>query len=118
MILLISAIITTRYTLQIMVLILPGHLTKLKTQQHQLQIIGYTSGTQFGYTDVDFSSYPYASYYVEAVMTSGDCNPTRSAFNTSISNVKNFGSVGVENEKQSIINIYPNPASDIINITG
>lgn len=82
------------------------------------QMIGYTSGTQFGYTDVDFSSYPYASYYVEAVMTSGDCNPTRSAFNTSISNVKNFGSVGVENEKQSIINIYPNPASDIINITG
>lgn len=83
------------------------------------QVIGFTSGNQFGYTDVNFSSYPNASYYVEAVMTSGDCHPTRSSINGSISNIKQFGTTGVDKYNYTkSINIYPNPVSDSLHIDG
>lgn len=82
------------------------------------QIVGSTAGTQLAYTDVDFSTYPNASYYVEAVLTSGDCHPTRSAFNGSTSNVKHFGTTGIQEINKLSINVYPNPATNVLNITG
>lgn len=83
------------------------------------QNIGFTSGNQFGYTDVNFASYPNASYYVEAVMMAGVCNPTRSGYTASRSNVKYFGNAGVQQlNNNKALGIYPNPADNIISITG
>jgi hypothetical protein len=83
------------------------------------QPIGNTTGNQFGYTDINFSSFPFASYYVEAVMTSGVCNPTRSSITAARSNVKHFGTTEVQQFSiNTAIKIYPNPAGNILNITG
>lgn len=83
------------------------------------QTIGNTTGNQLGYTDVNFASYPNASYYVEAVMTDGSCNPTRSSYTGSRSNVKHFGAAGVQElNNHAVVNIYPNPAGNTLNITG
>lgn len=82
-------------------------------------LIGNTTGNQFGYTDVQFASFPDASYYVEAVMVAGACQPTRSDFTASRSNVKHIGSVGIQQlNNHSAVNIYPNPAGNTLNITG
>lgn len=72
------------------------------------QSIGSTTGNQFGFTDVNYDSYSNASYFVEAVMAEGVCNPARSGFTTARSNVKYMGS----------INIYPNPTGNTLNISG
>ncbi|MES2284404.1 MAG: FG-GAP-like repeat-containing protein [Bacteroidota bacterium] len=82
-------------------------------------LIGYTTGNQFGYTDIQFASFPDASYYVEAVMVAGACQPTRSDFTASRSNVKHFGAAGVQElNNHAVVNIYPNPAGNTLNITG
>lgn len=82
-------------------------------------LIGNTTGNQFGYTDVNFSSFPNASYYVEAVMTAGSCSPTRNGFTASRSNMKNFGTVGIQQLNNfTSINIYPNPTDNSLNISG
>lgn len=82
-------------------------------------LIGNTTGNQFGYTDVQFSTFPFASYYVEAVMTAGACQPTRSDFTASRSNIKQFGTTGAQElNNHTVINIYPNPAGNTLNITG
>ena len=74
------------------------------------QTIGFTTGNQFGYTDVNFATYPNASYYVEAMMSGGTCLPTRSGYGSSRSNVKHFGTTGVQRLNNSTaVNIYPNP---------
>jgi hypothetical protein len=76
------------------------------------QLIGNTTGNQFGYTDLQFSSFPNASYYVEAVMSSGACNPTRSSIPAARSNVKHFGTTGFEQlVNNAAINIFPNPST-------
>lgn len=81
--------------------------------------IGNTTGNQFGFTDVNFASYPNSQYYVEAVMTSGTCNPTRTGYNASLSNLKHFGTSGVQQFSNNIeIHIYPNPADNMLNVTG
>jgi len=72
------------------------------------QSIGSISGNQFGFTDVNYASFPNSSYYVEAVMSMGTCQPTRTGFSRARSNVKYMGS----------INIYPNPAGNTLNISG
>lgn len=83
------------------------------------QLIGYTTGNQFGYTVGNFSSFPYASYYVEAVTYSSPCYPSRSGFETSVSNIRFIGTTGAMGQyKKSIVNVYPNPTKGIINITG
>lgn len=82
-------------------------------------LIGNTTGNQFGYTDIQFASFPDASYYVEAVMVAGACQPTRTDFTASRSNVKHFGAAGVQElNTHSVVNIYPNPADNTLNITG
>jgi hypothetical protein len=82
-------------------------------------LIGNTTGNQFGYTDVQFASFPNASYYVEAVMVAGACQPTRSDFTASRSNVKHFGAAGVQElNNHTVVNIFPNPAGNTLNITG
>ncbi len=82
-------------------------------------LIGFTTGNQFGYTDIQYSSFPNASYYVEAVMAGGVCSPTRADYATSRSNVKHFGTAGVQQLKyNSTIEIYPNPSTNVLNITG
>lgn len=83
------------------------------------QTIGNTTGNQFGYTDVNFASFPNAQYYVEAVMAAGVCSPSRSSFTTSRSNVKHFGISGVQQlNTNASIKIYPNPANNTLNIIG
>ena len=83
------------------------------------QIIGNTTGNQFGYTDIDFASYPNAQYYVEAEMTEGVCNPTRSSYAGSRSNVKHFGISGIPHlDNKIVVNIYPNPVDKMLNILG
>lgn len=80
--------------------------------------IGSTTGNQTGYTDVNFSSFPNASYYVEAVMANGACTPTRSVVSGSISNVIYFGTTGIaQSNKLPSINVFPNPINDVLNIT-
>ncbi|MES2138923.1 MAG: FG-GAP-like repeat-containing protein [Bacteroidota bacterium] len=82
-------------------------------------LIGNTTGNQFGYTDIQFASFPDASYYVEAVMVAGACQPTRTDFTASRSNVKHFGTAGVQElNALTEVNIYPNPAGNTLNITG
>ncbi|MFZ2205090.1 MAG: FG-GAP-like repeat-containing protein [Minisyncoccia bacterium] len=81
-------------------------------------LIGNTTGNQFGYTDVNFSSFPYAQYYVEAVMVSGSCFPTRSGFGTARSNIKGFGITGLQELPFAKVKVYPNPTRDILNIEG
>jgi|GEM_PF-960619 len=83
------------------------------------QIIGNTSVNQLAYTDANFASYPNAQYYVEALLTAGSCQPTRSGFSGSRSNVKHFGISGIQqlNDHQ-VISIYPNPAGNTLNVTG
>ncbi|MES2138924.1 MAG: FG-GAP-like repeat-containing protein [Bacteroidota bacterium] len=82
-------------------------------------LIGNTTGNQFGYTDIQFASFPDASYYVEAVMVAGGCQPTRTDFTASRSNVKHFGTAGVQElNTHTVVNIYPNPAGNTLNITG
>jgi len=83
------------------------------------QTIGNTTGNQFGFTDANYSSYPNAQYYVEAVMVAGACQPTRTGFTASRSNVKHFGISGIQQlNNHSVVNIYPNPAGNTLNITG
>lgn len=81
--------------------------------------IGNTTGNQFGFTDINYSSFPNANYYVEAVMASGACNPTRSSFPASRSNVKHSSvATGVLLINKLIINTYPNPVSNKLTISG
>jgi hypothetical protein len=83
------------------------------------QNIGFTSGNQFGYTDLNFTSHPNASYYVEAVMSAGVCSPSRTSYSGSSSNVKHVGSNGIQKLNNTLaINIYPNPAANIFYIKG
>lgn len=83
------------------------------------QSIGTTTGNQLGFTDVNYASYPNSSYYVEAVMSMGACEPTRSGFVASRSNVKYRGIAGVQQlNNHSTINIYPNPTGNTLNISG
>lgn len=83
------------------------------------QLIGSTTGNQLGYTDVNFSSYPNSSYYIEAVMSTGACNPTRTGFNSSRSNVKYFGVAGISSHTSIItVNVSPNPANNNVKISG
>lgn len=82
-------------------------------------LIGFTTGNQLGYTDIQYSSIPNASYYVEAVMAGGVCSPTRADYATSRSNVKYIGSNGIHQlNNNSPIKIYPNPSTNVLNITG
>lgn len=83
------------------------------------QSIGNTTGNQLGFTDVNYTSYPNSSYYVEAVMNTGVCEPTRTDFVASRSNVKYRGIAGMQQlNNHSTINIYPNPAGNTLNISG
>lgn len=83
------------------------------------QLIGSTTGNQLGYTDINFSTYPNASYYVEAVMTNGTCNPTRSGYDASRSNIKYFGTTTIQPINiNASITISPNPANSTLLING
>ncbi len=80
--------------------------------------IGNTTGNQFGYTDVNFASFPNSQYYVEAVMTAGSCTPTRSSFGGSRSNLKHFGISAVQELNSAAgFSISPNPFSTQTTIT-
>ncbi len=76
------------------------------------QTIGFTTGNQFGYTDVNFAAHPNSQYYVEAMMSGGTCLPTRSGYGSSRSNVKHFGSSGIQELiADAGFSISPNPFS-------
>ncbi|MCE9538398.1 MAG: T9SS type A sorting domain-containing protein, partial [Bacteroidetes bacterium] len=82
-------------------------------------LIGNTTGSQFGYTDIQYSYFPNSQYYVEAVMAGGVCQPTRSSFAASRSNIKHIGMSGIQQlNNNSAIIIYPNPSTNVLNITG
>lgn len=82
-------------------------------------LIGNTTGNQFGFTDIQYSSFPNSQYYVEAVMAGGVCQPTRTSFATSRSNLKHIGMRGIQQfTNNSSIIIYPNPSTNVLNITG
>jgi hypothetical protein len=82
------------------------------------QLIGNTTGNQFGYTDIQYSTFPNANYYVEAVMVGGTCNPTRTDYSTSRSNISIISNGIQQLSENTIINIYPNPANNTLNIKG
>lgn len=73
------------------------------------QQIDFMSGSQNAFADGDFDVYPNASYYVEAVMTSGSCNPSREAITGAKSNISHIlNTTGIEQLNNSSIKIYNN----------
>ena len=82
------------------------------------QLITTIGNDSTSYTDPNFSSYPYASYYVEAIIGNG-CIPERSAYLFSRSNVVVFGTTSVNSiESTHLIHFYPNPANNKFKIEG
>ncbi len=71
--------------------------------------IGTTAGTQLGYTDINYALYPAAHYRVE-IIWAFTCSPTRSANNTSFSNIT-LSSVGINQVASDNMQftISPNP---------
>lgn len=68
------------------------------------------------YTDVNYAAYPNARYVVD-VNWDISCTPFRSSVTTTRSNRwQNNITVGIEDEFENMVLIYPNPASDIITI--
>lgn len=80
-------------------------------------MIAQADGSQLGVTDINFNMFPNASYYVEAEMTTGSCEATRT-YTVARSNKKSFGTAGISELNDRLIKIYPNPASTNLNITG
>jgi hypothetical protein len=80
--------------------------------------VGSTAGTQGNLNDPDFALYPSGRWRVETAWGI-TCNPTRGAINTSRSNVKSPNSaIGIESYGNSAaISIYPNPATDQVNVS-
>jgi hypothetical protein len=74
------------------------------------------SASSTAFTDVNYALYPNGSWRVETTW-SISCNPTRSIINTSRSNIKTLAStLGIAQAQSTQFNIYPNPATNEINI--
>lgn len=75
-------------------------------------------GSNTTYTDVNFSSYPNASYRV-AVNWSIACTPTKST-STSYSNILIFGNAGIQSTFENTVHISPNPVTNeaLISLSG
>lgn len=80
------------------------------------QLIQVIPGNNNTFTDVNYASYPNASYRVEVNwFIPANCNPTSrvsSSFNTSRSNILSFGTTGLGSVNQYPIIISPNPANE------
>lgn len=75
-------------------------------------------GSNTTYTDVNFSSYPNASYRV-AVNWNIACAPTKST-STSYSNILKFGNAGIQSTLENTVHISPNPITSeaLISLSG
>jgi hypothetical protein len=84
------------------------------------QLIQVIPGNNNTFTDVNYATYPNASYRVEVNWFSPvNCNPTSrtsSSFSTSRSNILSFGTTGVSEASQIKFTIYPNPANETFNM--
>lgn len=57
-----------------------------------------------------------AGFYQIRISPGTPCNPAKSGFTYSASNIVNTSSFGIEENLQEPVAIYPNPAADIINV--
>ena len=75
-------------------------------------------GSNTTYTDVNFSSYPNASYRV-AVNWNIACTPIKST-STSYSNILKFGNAGNQSALENTVHISPNPVTNeaLISLSG
>lgn len=78
-------------------------------------LIGSTPAAQTTFTDVNFSSYPNASYRTD-VTWGVSCTPTRGAINTSRSNIKTNSVSGIAEKSEINPRIYPNPFNDALTL--
>jgi hypothetical protein len=72
-------------------------------------------GTNNTFTDVNFASYPNASYRM-AVNWNIACTPTKSTSST-YSNILHFGGEGVQNILSATLRVSPNPTTETAIIT-
>jgi hypothetical protein len=82
-------------------------------------LTGSLPGTNSTYTDINFAGVPNAKYRVD-VNWGLSCSSSRTTINTTRSNIKAAGlsTIGIsENELNEAIHVFPNPASDNINIS-
>ncbi len=82
------------------------------------QLIQVVPGSNNTYTDVNYSSYPNASYRVDVNWLSPvACTPTRTVL-TSQSNIYSLLTVGTTEQQlvRATINVFPNPAGSVLNI--
>jgi len=79
------------------------------------QLIQVIPGNNNTFTDVNYASYPNASYRVEVNwFTPVNCNPTSriaSSFSTSRSNILSFATTGTSELLTEYISVYPNPSN-------
>ncbi|MCD6067492.1 MAG: hypothetical protein K0S33_2318 [Bacteroidetes bacterium] len=82
------------------------------------QLLQIIPGGNNSYTDVNYATYPNASYRVDVNWAVAHfCAPTRGAINTSRSNIKSPSSaIGLHTNTATYVTIYPQPAKDAINI--
>lgn len=81
-------------------------------------LTGSLPGTNSTYTDINYATYPLASYRVD-VNWGISCTPTRASINTTRSNIKNKSvtAAGITSaELDASITVFPNPASDFVTI--
>ena len=72
-------------------------------------------GTNSTYTDVNYASYPNASYKV-AVSWNRSCSPSKST-STTYSNIEKLNSTGIQNWEAALFTISPNPTNTTTTIT-
>jgi hypothetical protein len=85
------------------------------TTSTELTLLDSISGSFTSYTDINPPWGPL--YYTIEVVNEEGCNPTREdGYSRSRSNVQYNGIVGIGDNAEPGIKIYPNPAHDVLNI--
>jgi uncharacterized protein (TIGR02145 family) len=86
------------------------------TTQNSLTLLDSISGSFTSYTDINPPWGPL--YYAVEIVNDEGCNPSRSGgYDRSRSNVQYNGVVGIEDNFDAGIKIYPNPTHDVLNIS-
>jgi hypothetical protein len=81
------------------------------------QLLQVIPGSNNTYTDVNYTSFPNCQYRVDVNWINPiNCNPTARGIQTSQSNIRRIGIVGIEDVVLKNVSVYPNPAHDELTI--